>query len=84
MVLEAYKVGKKKKTKKMKLVTKVKIAVVIALILSLYSNWTMLRANYVFRCSAGGMFMSQSKCNELATNLFDSQELSRIQFLSNQ
>lgn len=77
------KFGTKAKRKfKVKFATKVKIIIVLLLISSLYLNYKILRANYVIRCSAGGMFMSQSKCDDLATDKMASQELSRIQFIN--
>lgn len=68
---------------KTKTTTKVKIAVIILLVTSLYVNWKVIRANYVYRCSAGGMLMSQSKCDELSQNQMAGQELSRIQEVQN-
>jgi len=78
------KFDKKEKRKfTVKFTTKIKIATVIGLLASLYLNYYILRANYVVTCSAGGHFMSQLKCDELATNKVDSQELARQKMVTN-
>lgn len=50
--------------------------------LSLVLNVFLFRQHYVVRCSAGGMFMTQLKCDELANNKVDAEELGRQEFLS--
>jgi len=50
-------------------------------ITSLVLNLFLARQIFVVRCSAGGMFMTQEKCGELAQAKFDSMELAREQFL---
>lgn len=47
--------------------------------LSVLMNVWFVRHTYVVHCSAGGMFMTQVKCGELAQSKFDSQELARVQ-----
>lgn len=63
--------------------TIIKVGIIVSLALSLFLNYKLVRANYVVRCAAGGMLMSQSKCNDLAQDQTDAQELRRIQFVQN-
>lgn len=43
---------------------------------------SLAHSQYVITCAEGGHFMSRAKCNELAENRFDSQELARQTYLS--
>jgi len=61
--------------------TKAKILFVILAFTSFYTNYHLLKANYVITCSEGGHFMSKAKCDELFTNRMDSIELARQQIL---
>jgi hypothetical protein len=51
--------------------------------LSLVANVWFARHLYVVHCSAGGMFMTQEQCGELASLKADSQELARMEMLVN-
>ena len=45
--------------------------------LSVLMNVFFVRHTYVIRCGAGGMFMTQQKCGDIAQNRIDSVELDR-------
>lgn len=76
-------------TSKVKKVAKIatKVIVIVYLVTTLLlSAWAVYvtRQHYVLHCSAGGMFMTQQKCDDLAQSRIDSLELSRLRITSNQ